>query len=229
MLAQRSKPTQVMVKEQGKADDESSILDSCGTDYIAGYADSFNCTAGSNLTLERSLCRAAIAAANGDEAANWEVDPTASNIIDHPEGCFKGADSKYYFNPVALQRTNATTGQPIPVEGTPMCHRPKYKTGVAHPNGTITCDDGYSLINDEDECDLEGNCNANVAVPGYPFRITQNNASDEANYPKGCFINKPDSKLYFNKVTDDGVVWNFKDQNHTGTPVCKVTAASTLF
>lgn len=210
----------MMLKGQTKAKTETAHFDSCGLNYIDGETDSFNCTAGSTLILTHALCHTAAAGQEGD---TFEVDPTLSDAIDQPEGCFKSAASKYFFNPVGLQRKNATTGLPIPVAGTPVCQRPIYTTGVAHNNGTVTCDAGYELINDENACQFEGNCDPEVAVPGVPFRITLGNASDEANYPKGCFVNNPDGKLYFNKITDDGVVWNLKPGNDTGTPVCKVS------
>lgn len=200
------------------ADEELSDLAICNIDFIRGPVNSTNCsdTTQHALILEESLCRQAAEYSNA--MAGVHAGPNSSMILPvnyeyfKPRGCFKEACTE---SPTGVCYVLNEIGDwPSHPEGEAICSRPKNLNGTQDSNWG--CPTGYGVIDDPETCESVANCLSKTA--GEPFIIGTYNASRHLDYPRGCFIDSEDDKVYYNSASPLGEGLNVR-----GTPICNVT------
>lgn len=181
----------------------------CNTDFPLGTENSNNCTHGTQLLDER-LCKIA-AHLSGASSSHHTFNVLQAENFDHPHGCFKNycnADSNstvcYYYNDKGGDRW------PLPINGTPVCQRPKYTNGTN--NGQGGCPDSYEVIYNETLCNASAIC-LGYAVGPMSDLLDEHNTSQHLDYPEGCFIG--DRKVHYNKPASGNL-----ERGVRGTPMC---------
>lgn len=197
--------------------------DFCDENYIIGNRGTGNCT--DSLPVHReSMCMVAATAMGVEQGRPptnpFEIDRAYWEV--YPKGCFKkDGDTPLWYNPYG-----AYPDQPL--QGSPICHRPKYKLGTKDTNDG-GCTGDYSKILDENTCrtfaECKGHCAPEEFRVGIAATVPGNDASrpgdaGEAFYdqrPKGCFRHFKDGCIYFNVPRHAEPSGSIK-----GSPVCMV-------
>merc|ERR1719449_264935 len=86
-------------------------------------------------------------------------------------------------------------------------------------NTLNSCPTGYKIVDDEDYCKSTATCLS--ISQGSDFRIGEVNASKHLEYPRGCFVDNDNGKVYYNGPNSMG---DGKDVK--GTPICVVEYAT---
>jgi len=201
--------------------DEQYAYGSAGTNDCGGAADGVT----SAIDREEMCSHAAqrLGAPRGRPPKfAFQVDP--AYFEEYPRGCFKkNGDTPFWFNAYGEMPKN-------PKGGTPICHRPVYKTGTNDTNdGGAGCKDTYERLVTEFECRTFAECKGHCAPeefrvglpadqPGTDERPEDTRADFYNKRPKGCFINPDTGCVNFN------VPQTADPTSPKGTPICRATA-----
>lgn len=197
--------------------------DYCRDDFPLGIDMTNNCTSEHDVRMDQADCEEA--ATQAGASINSHEDLTFDSFSSHPEGCFKwtcplsdnGNGICYFYNPDPLVPANITQGQPV-------CKRKKILPGtVDNSTKASVCREGYAPVKGETFCYEFAGCMDPVTSAGTQFRIDILDASLYNKYPKYCFIDAVDGKVYFNKPPSDTVP---DPTDPVGTPVCNVTTVT---
>lgn len=220
---------------QPSREDDSAVGKAmCEMDWPLGPEGGCKCAdeAKHNLILEEDECMEAARQA-GVSAPFLTFRLHSEWYNHHPKGCFKQSCSQdpkgicYFFNPVGdnparcKNETKLVNGNDAPeVTGQPVCKRPKYQNGTLNSNEG--CPTGYQNIIDAAYCKDAAVCMG--ITQGSEFRVTSKNQSRHDDFPKGCFVDNKDGKVYFNPLLENWVA----PRSPFGTPLCN-NSESTFF
>jgi len=219
-------PESQIPKEEVKMDTDLSqeeldklAMQYCDQDFPLGQEDTNHCTeANARIMIDPGACiQAGVMAGASVTHATFMVPQGTTDRWEfkRPKGCFKapcGSASTahtvcYFYNGLGADAGANVTG-------TPVCDRPRHANGTQDAQGG--CPDGYQVVDDEETCRTSATCLGHA--PGNEFRIGTHNASKHLDYVQGCFVNKDDGKVYYNKLTVMGL-----GTNPTGQNICNVS------
>jgi len=227
----RREPSSVQVNAQGEMIEKSrqnsetiEVPVTCNIDFVEGPDRANNCTdmVGEladhpyEVIREKSQCKTAATMSGAGLSPNFDAElaNTGFEYI-RPKGCFKETCSGstgtcYMYNGNGDWPNTANAS----FKGKPICSRPRNVHGTMDSHGT--CPLGYQVIDHDATCRLVASCLGKTA--GDVFDIGRYNASRHLDYPRGCFIDKEDGKVYFNPEHPLG-----QGTNVLGTPICNVS------
>lgn len=196
--------------------------DYCDEDYILGTRGTDDCPQSRPVERETMCVDAAIrmGVSRGNEPRYpFEVGRPYFEV--YPRGCFKkNGDTPLWYNPFGALSNNT-------LEGTPVCHRPKYKLGSNDTNDG-GCTGNYTKVLNETACrtfaECKGHCSPYefrvgiaATVPGTDERPADSGAEFYDKRPKGCFRHHGDGCIYFNVPRDAEPAGTIQ-----GAPVCMI-------
>lgn len=274
LLAAGSSNSRIMRGEQLSAVHKSSLAavgahqhaqrqrDYCADNYFigityktgSGISNTALCPEGSAGIVALAECQHAaevlqVRAGRPDESLHFEKTQN-DGFEQWPQGCFLDnfdAGTAYYNEITEASETN-------PVNGTPICARPKYKNATADKNagdeggGCATEADDYEPILIEDECRTFAECKGYCVAEEFRTGVAATNTGSASNdderevdhdatsfdkFPEGCFIKTTNPED--NTASDGCVYFNVpkiqttaaaaaKPSGPKGVGVCKARA-----